>query len=179
MAITRLNTSSLTGVTIPNTSINNASLNSVTALPSGIDTGKVLQIQRANVSDTSLTSSSYTQIASVNITPVNSSSNMYLHFSFATGYTQSGGSDHKYSITFYRNDTNLCGGGFSACKVFTDRSGTLFGGFSAVKTDTTHGSSSQITYKIMARSLQGSSFHVGKDDAHQSGSNEFVVMEIL
>lgn len=33
MAITRLNSSSLTGVTIPNTSINNASLNSVTALP--------------------------------------------------------------------------------------------------------------------------------------------------
>jgi hypothetical protein len=43
MAITRLIAPSITGLTIPNTSINNASLNSVTALPSGVG-GKVLQV---------------------------------------------------------------------------------------------------------------------------------------
>jgi|DEB0MinimDraft_10_1074344.scaffolds.fasta_scaffold19115_2 hypothetical protein len=37
MAITRIITPSITGLTIPNTSINNASLNSVTALPSGVN----------------------------------------------------------------------------------------------------------------------------------------------
>ena len=41
MAITRLSAPSITGLTIPNTSINNASLSSVTALPSGVG-GKVV-----------------------------------------------------------------------------------------------------------------------------------------
>ena len=39
MAITRITSPAITGLTIPNTSINNASLDSVTALPSAISTG--------------------------------------------------------------------------------------------------------------------------------------------
>jgi len=50
MAITRLTAPSITGLTIPNTSINNASLDSVSALPSGIDTGKVGQVIQSTYS---------------------------------------------------------------------------------------------------------------------------------
>ena len=170
MALIKLNNQSVAPVTtLPN----------LASLPSGIDTGKVLQIQRTGVSDTSTTSTSYTQIASINITPNNSSSKMYISYSFATGYIQSGGSNHNYNVTIYRDSTNLAGGGFNATNHFSDHNGHLWGGFSGVITDTSHNTTSQITYKIMARSISGSSFHLGKDDAHQSGNNEFVVMEIL
>ncbi len=74
MAITRLTAPSITGLTIPNTSINNASLNSVSALPSGIDTGKVGQVIQTAVDGTvEITSSSGTFVDitgfSASITP--------------------------------------------------------------------------------------------------------------
>jgi len=53
MAITRLTAPSITGLTIPNTSINNASLDSVTALPGGIDTGKVGQVVSTTIGSSS------------------------------------------------------------------------------------------------------------------------------
>jgi len=58
MAITRITSPAITGLTIPNTSINNASLNSVTALPSGITTGKVLKASAKEFASTVNTSSS-------------------------------------------------------------------------------------------------------------------------
>jgi hypothetical protein len=65
MAITRLTAPSITGLTIPNTSINNASLDSVTALPSGVDVGKIGQVVNTNnaMSTTTITSTSSVAIS--------------------------------------------------------------------------------------------------------------------
>jgi hypothetical protein len=75
MAITRLIAPSITGLTIPNTSINNASLNSVTSLPSGVG-GKVLQVVHDNSTSTfSTNSTSYSTIFTPTaITPSSTSS---------------------------------------------------------------------------------------------------------
>jgi len=81
MAITRLTAPSITGLTIPNTSINNASLNSVSALPSGIDTGKLGQaVQTVKTDNFSTSSGSYTDITgmSVSITPSSTSSKILI-----------------------------------------------------------------------------------------------------
>ena len=81
MAITRLIAPSITGLTIPNTSINNASLNSVSALPSGIDTGKLGQaVQTVKTDNFSTSSGSYTDITgmSVSITPSSTSSKILI-----------------------------------------------------------------------------------------------------
>ena len=79
MAITRLTAPSITGLTIPNTSINNASLDSVTALPSGIPTGKVLQIQSANYTSVYGTASTgYGIVITVVITPAANTSKFYI-----------------------------------------------------------------------------------------------------
>tara|TARA_E500000305_G_C3942794_1_gene198301 strand:+ start:209 stop:772 length:564 start_codon:yes stop_codon:yes gene_type:complete len=84
MPITRLNTSSLTGVIIPNTSINNASLNSVTALPSGIDTGKVVQhtTSQGGSSGNSQSTSYVATGIKHSITPTSSSNKILVLFNF-------------------------------------------------------------------------------------------------
>jgi len=81
MAITRLTAPSITGLTIPNTSINNASLDSVTALPSGVDVGKIGQVISTNKTDTFSTSStSYVDVTglSLSITPSATSSKVFI-----------------------------------------------------------------------------------------------------
>ena len=80
MAITRLIAPSITGLTIPNTSINNASLDSVTALPSGIDTGKVVQVQQTKLTTSaSHNTNSYASFGlDVNITPTSASNTILL-----------------------------------------------------------------------------------------------------
>ena len=107
MAITRLNTSSLTGVTIPNTSINNASLNSVTALPSGIDTGKIGQVvQTVVTTSTAFTTSHGTFIdigLSASITPSATDSKILVNSSINFGTT----SNSYAHVRLLRGSTNI------------------------------------------------------------------------
>jgi hypothetical protein len=105
MAITRLTAPSITGLTIPNTSINNASLNSVSALPSGIDTGKVGQVVQASAnSGNNSSSSSFTNTAcAIEITPTATSSKVLVMMTF--GYKNP---QHNQAFwTIYRGSTNL------------------------------------------------------------------------
>ena len=80
MAITRITAPSITGLVIPNTSINNASLNSVTALPSGVDVGKIGQVVQGTTSTSvSSTSTSYATTGfSQTITPSSTSSKIFI-----------------------------------------------------------------------------------------------------
>jgi len=110
MAITRLNTSSLTGVTIPNTSINNASLNSVTALPSGVDVGKVGQVVSAvNTTAYQTTSSSYTDITglTLNITPSATSSKILIMLQMTTQVFNGGSNNTNGDIKLLRDSTDI------------------------------------------------------------------------
>tara|TARA_E500000318_G_scaffold104366_1_gene110271 strand:+ start:384 stop:947 length:564 start_codon:yes stop_codon:yes gene_type:complete len=87
MAITRLTAPSITGLTIPNTSINNASLNSVTALPSGVG-GKVLQVVQAvdkNQGSFQLATDTLSTMMTVNITPSSTSSKVLVRFDVYLG----------------------------------------------------------------------------------------------
>ena len=81
MAITRITAPAITGLTIPNTSINNASLNSVTALPSAIDVGKVGQVVSVTKTDTfTYSGTGLIDVTglSLTITPSATSSKIYL-----------------------------------------------------------------------------------------------------
>ena len=91
MAITRLTAPSITGLTIPNTSINNASLDSVTALPSGVG-GKVLQMKSVNSStNQSFSSETFATLDSMSITfsPLSSSSIILFQHSFSLNWDHS------------------------------------------------------------------------------------------
>jgi hypothetical protein len=107
MAITRLIAPSITGLTIPNTSINNASLDSVTALPSGVDVGKIGQVINTTKTDTfSTASGTYVDVTglSASITPSSASSKVYVILSlFISGNTQTG----NYFTNISRGATQL------------------------------------------------------------------------
>ena len=96
MAITRITSPAITGLTIPNTSINNASLNSVTALPSAISTGKIGQVISSNTAiNTTISSTSLVEINTnlrLTITPSASTSKVLyiLSFPFFTNANQTG-----------------------------------------------------------------------------------------
>jgi hypothetical protein len=83
MAITRITASSITGLTIPNTSINNASLDSVTALPSGVG-GKILAVYQdySSTQVDSSTDNSYIDVPdlAITLTPNSSSSKFWLSY---------------------------------------------------------------------------------------------------
>ena len=123
MPITRLTAPSITGLVIPNTSINNASLDSVTALPSGIPTGKVLQVQHGtygtqnSISTTSATASGL----SVSITPT-SSSNKILVMGNLAGCRMY--ANTYMSVWLYRQ---INGGGYSSIRKFENGFGYLQG----------------------------------------------------
>ena len=61
MAITRIISPSITGLTIPNTSINNASLNSVTALPSAVAVTTTPAFEAYASSDLTLSNNAHTK----------------------------------------------------------------------------------------------------------------------
>ena len=108
MAITRLTAPSITGLTIPNTSINNASLDSVTALPSAIPTGKVLQVQNFVLSTAAAhnTNSFAAMGLDVNITPSATSSKIYL---LVNSYVGSNTQTANVHFDIRRNSTTIIG----------------------------------------------------------------------
>jgi len=83
MAITRITAPSITGLVIPNTSINNASLDSVTALPSGVPVGKigqVVQVTKTDSSTISLSTGSLYTFMTANITPSATTSKILISY---------------------------------------------------------------------------------------------------
>jgi hypothetical protein len=179
MAITRLNSSSLTGVTIPNTSINNASLNSVTALPSAINTGKVLQVQSANYTSVYGTAStSYGIVITVVITPTANTSKFYVvannGCNSGTNATNFGHSTIVREISG-GSTTNLGGGhnsSFSTNKDDKDVSMTM----TVLDSPNT---TSQLIYTVQAKSDNtGRTFYYNGISSGQAGQACLTVMEI-
>jgi len=120
MAITRLTAPSITGLTIPNTSINNASLNSVSALPSGIDTGKVIQHTTSQGSSSgSSQSTSYVATGiKHSITPTSSSNKILVLFNFNV-WSQG----HTGSYYWIKSDAKIVRSitGGSSADLFSDK----------------------------------------------------------
>jgi hypothetical protein len=114
MAITRLTAPSITGLTIPNTSINNASLDSVTALPGGIDVGKIGQvINQTSTVDLSTTSTSYSSIFSASITPSSTSSKILITHTAPT-YINLSNTSNMGNIAIFRDSTNITTSGHNS-----------------------------------------------------------------
>jgi hypothetical protein len=179
MAITRITASSITGLVIPNTSINNASLDSVTALPSGIPTGKVGQITQgtlgSRVTSTSTSASATGLITS--ITPSSTNSKIYLMVNLG-GMRMS--ANTYMSLWLYRQ---INSGGYSELRKLENGMGFING--SSIQTwgkaqnylDTNHNTTNQIDYQIyFAYNGSGTNVNINVDEQEWS---TITAMEIL
>ena len=123
--------------------LNNQSISSVTALPSGIDVGKVLQVVQATYSSTNVNTTSTTFVATgldVNITP-SSTSNKILILGTFQGQTDANG-----IYTIYRDSTNLLDvRGFFRLEVANKQTGYAFSYLDSPS------STSQINYELFMK----------------------------
>ena len=105
MALSKIDAANFLDGTLPDTNINNASLDNVTGLPAGVG-GKVLQVVTAtDSSERATTSTSFVTASNtltVNITPSSTSSKIFLNATGAFG----GGVGFMYT-TIFRGATDL------------------------------------------------------------------------
>jgi len=144
MAITRIGGANAITGTIPQGNIANASLGAVTALPAGVG-GKILQIKYAfNTGLHSTTSTTYSTIETVDITPIKSASVIKLLFS-GRSYTAVTSREHYSS--FYRDSTALeqYTGEWTTSGATAQRE--IFEFY-----DSSHNTTSQITYSFQHKS---------------------------
>ena len=135
------------------TRLNNNSITSVTALPSGVDTGKVLQVQSRSFNDNSSTSST-SPVASVfehTITPTSTTSGIYIMIDGGRSSYSGGSCEGTYWL--YRS---VGGGAFS--EVVRMKQGCVAGGSDGyAKTiafnylQTPIGTTSALIYKVYFR----------------------------
>lgn len=180
------------------TRLNNNSLTSITALPTAITTGKILQVQSTLLQThftVSVTASTNTEITNlnVNITPSSSSSKILL---FGRLFCEASTTDVQNSGVFFLRDStkinahNVSDAGSrnnmlqSAPNNYTaqDANSTpeTFGIFSIDSPS----SSSQINYKIGYLNSQNNTLHVNRTVSsvnsanYEAGSSEIIAMEI-
>ena len=98
MALSKIDAANFLDGTLPDTNINNASLDNVTGLPAGVG-GKVLQVvQASNSTQTDTSSATFTDIVTATITP-SSASNTILFVAHANGlYTSVPGAFGRVQI---------------------------------------------------------------------------------
>jgi len=182
MAITRITAPSITGLVIPNTSINNASLDSVTALPSGIDTGKVLQYKivraESQFTTTSVTLAEIDGNLRTTITPTSASNKIVIRFNCAWIDTYAGGTEAI--LSFYRS---INGGGYVNMGSADSNTDNVFYNWNASRfqifqtftyIDTNHNTTSPIIYTPYGRTSTSLQTRYGTSDRFSS----MEVMEI-
>ncbi len=152
------------------TRLNNNSITSITALPSGIDTGKigqVVQVSGNNGTSTTATSFTATSIA-VTITPSATSSKIYV----SIGFNNKTSTDQEFVATIYRDSTNL---GDSSDGFFKDQSKVANSkNFVYMQHVDSPSSTSAIEYKVYFKG-EGQTVTANQDAADWS----FIAMEIL
>jgi len=149
------------------TRLNNNSISSVTALPSGVG-GKVLQVvEGVNYSVISTTSTSLQSIVSVNITPSSSSNKIFLIGLVGEPDQQDG----RHQAIFYKGGSRI---GANNDIINSEMGRNLSTGSErhlANMTGTyldTAGSTSQITYAIYwGCTLSGNTARIGNGSAHK------------
>ena len=150
--------------------LNNQSISAVSALPSGIDTGKIGQVVQAsgnNGLSTTSTSFVYANIG-VTITPTATTSKIYV----SIGFNNRTSTDQEFIATIYRDSTNL---GDSADGFFRDQSKVANSkNFVYMQHLDAPSSTSAIDYKVFIRG-EGQTI-VGNADA---ADWSFIAMEVL
>ena len=141
MALTRLGGANAITGTLPAANINDTSIGNITSLPTGVG-GKVLQVvQQSSTAKYETNSTSYSDVISKAITPVSSSSTIYVHFNTRV-YMPTLGMEHNVKIL--RDSTTLD----TYRGAWHTGSGTTARRESWEYYDTSHGTTSSITYKI-------------------------------
>ncbi|MDA8668250.1 hypothetical protein N9M26_01180 [Alphaproteobacteria bacterium] len=93
--------------------LNNQSISSVTALPSGIDTGKIIQHTSVQGNNTPTATSSTSYVATAlqhNITPTSASNKVLVMFNFGVETRGAQGGSYYWTKTnarIYRNNTDI------------------------------------------------------------------------
>jgi len=103
--------------------LNNQSISAVSALPSGIDTGKIGQVVSTLTNDNLTTNStSYSSIMSLSITPTSTSSKILIHHTAVSDVVLSNTSNVGH-IALFRDSTNITTAGHnSSYHSYTGRS---------------------------------------------------------
>ena len=167
---------------------NNNTLSSITALPAAISTGKVLQVQTTNKTDTSSFAIGDTNFVdvpglSVNITPSSTSSKILVMATiiFAMNNNTYGS---MIGPRLQRGSTAIGEGGnnITAATVLGENESTVYARATApLQFLDSPSSTSQLTYKVTVKNFLGGDVTCiinGTKAAHASGSSNITVMEI-
>jgi hypothetical protein len=163
MALSKIDAANFLTGTIPDTNINNASLDNVTTLPAAIATGKVLQVVTATDStQRSTTSTSFTlggSTLTVDITPSSTSSKVYVVCTF-TGYPNNTSSNAYFTI--YRDATHL-GTGSGGFITTWSETGRVIGNPMAISVLDSPSSTSTLTYQMRWAAQSGGTTYLTYD----------------
>jgi len=153
MALSKIDAANFLNGTLPDTNINNASLDNVTALPAAIPTGRVLQVvTTVDTTERSTTSTSFATASnglSVNITPSSSSNKVYVIVSTATYNSTAAKGVH---LTIYKGSTNL---GNSNGLIRNLVQGSAAGSASTCAILNSPNTTSQVTYQVYLKTDSG------------------------
>ena len=161
------------------TRLNNNSITSVTALPSGIDVGKIGQVVHYKITDTStITSGSYvdaTGFTTLNITPSSTSSKIYINASINVSF------DNHSTGQFYLRLRLLRGATEIEEYVPTSNYGTAIGINTAFNTLDSPNTTSQVTYKfqVLRAGSGGTSAKLNSGYAATPFASYVTLMEVL
>ena len=159
MALSKIDAANFLDGTLPDTNINNASLDNVTALPAGVG-GKVLQVVTATDStQRSTTSTSFTlggSTLTLDITPSSASSKIYVVCTF-TGYPNNTTSNAYFTI--YRDATHLGTGDGGFIDNWSE-TGRVIGNPMAISVLDSPSSTSTLTYQMRFATESGGTTYI-------------------
>jgi hypothetical protein len=167
MALSKIDAANFLDGTLPDTNINNASLDNVTGLPAGVG-GKVLQVVTAtdttqrNTTSTSFVTASNT--LSVNITPSSSSNKIFLTTTFASYNNNTGKS---MGATIFRDSTDIGNGTWGLLNRYDD-TGRTIGASTALTVLDSPSSTSEITYQVYFKTESGGNAYFNYDGTKSS-----------
>jgi hypothetical protein len=158
MALSKIDAANFLDGTLPDTNINNASLDNVTGLPAGVG-GKILQVvEGSSTTQHEATGSANQDIGlSVNITPSATSSKIYVVADFLYSIFQSGEYGSSAQFAVLRDSTTIIAGSGGSGQDYNVEASALssnnyvtMAGINTMQILDAPSSTSQITYKVQS-----------------------------
>ena len=173
MALSKIDAANFLNGTLPDTNINNASLDNVTGLPAGVG-GKVLQVvQGATTTETSSSSATFADTnLTANITPASSSNKVYINLSVQGSQDVNA---NRVSYQLIRDNTAIsvgasAGSRSQASSGLSSPHGDIIAS-SSVNVLDSPSTTSQITYKVRIANTAGTgNAFVNRTENDENGS---------
>ena len=145
---------------------NNNTISAITSLPAAIPTGKILQIQHASsTSGVTTTSTSFSDIVSVNITPSSASNKIYVMLSVMVRKVDSAASNNAAGLQLLRDSTNISTivnyAAWNDNNTVREQETITYNHL-----DSGHSTTSQITYKLQGRSMGTGTMSFNNDTSY-------------